>query len=297
MSVDIKVNGENRYGVNNLYAEKISGGNQKFELPKVLQNKSVTITQNETVTYTADSGYDGLESLEVTTNVSGGGGNPEGFYKTREYEPNTVSIVPCIKFSPASGYLDFSGIDTSGITDMSEMFVGCDFTQLYNSQNLITSNVTNTTAMFTSCWALTVLDARNFDTSNVVSMEDMFSDCGALNQLSIYSSTTKFDTSNVTNMAHMFRSCSSLTSLNLRNFNTSNVTTMSDMFGDCSSLTSLDIRNFDFTNVTDYDYMFQNVPSTCTISVNQAGYNFIANNFNNDGNTMQLASLSMLRRV
>lgn len=39
-----------------------------------LQNKSVTITENGTQTITADSGYDGLNEVEVTTNVSGGGG-------------------------------------------------------------------------------------------------------------------------------------------------------------------------------------------------------------------------------
>ena len=37
-----------------------------------LQSKSVTITENRTTTITADSGYDGLDEVEVTTNVSGG---------------------------------------------------------------------------------------------------------------------------------------------------------------------------------------------------------------------------------
>ncbi len=38
-----------------------------------LQNKSVTITQNGTQTISADVGYDGLNEVEITTNVSGGG--------------------------------------------------------------------------------------------------------------------------------------------------------------------------------------------------------------------------------
>ena len=43
----------------------------------VLQEKSVEITENGTTTYTADAGFDGLKSLEITTNVDGSGGGSE----------------------------------------------------------------------------------------------------------------------------------------------------------------------------------------------------------------------------
>ena len=39
-----------------------------------LQNKSITITQNGNTIVQADSGYDGLDTVSITTNVSGGGG-------------------------------------------------------------------------------------------------------------------------------------------------------------------------------------------------------------------------------
>lgn len=40
-----------------------------------LQNKSIIITENQTQTIVADTGYDGLDEVEITTNVSGGGGD------------------------------------------------------------------------------------------------------------------------------------------------------------------------------------------------------------------------------
>ena len=51
-----------------LLAKKLAGGT-----PASLQTKSVTITENGDTTVTADEGYDGLEQVNVTTNVSGGG--------------------------------------------------------------------------------------------------------------------------------------------------------------------------------------------------------------------------------
>ena len=43
-----------------------------------LQSKSVAYTANGTATITPDEGYDGLSSVDVTVDVSGGGGSTSG---------------------------------------------------------------------------------------------------------------------------------------------------------------------------------------------------------------------------
>ena len=136
------------------------------------------------------------------------------------------------------------------------------------------------------------LDLTWLDTSNVTYMSLMFYGCPSLTTLNL----RDFDTSNVTGMSSMFEECASLISLDLSSFDTSNVRRMDEMFSGCTSLQTLDIRNFDFTNYTSYDAMFMDVPSTCVIYVNQAAYDFIAADFN-DQNTMVLTSLSMLSVV
>ncbi|MCD8145014.1 MAG: BspA family leucine-rich repeat surface protein, partial [Oscillospiraceae bacterium] len=121
--------------------------------------------------------------------------------------------------------IDMTGVDTSGVADMSHMFYMTDITEL---------------------------DLSGFDTSNVQSMKEMFSYCEYLTELDLSS----FDTSNVTDMSFMFSNCRGLTDLDVSSFDTSNVTTMSYMFSDCSSLTELDISNFDMSAVTSANKMF-----------------------------------------
>ena len=68
-----------------------------------LQSKSVTYTANGTATITPDEGYDGLSSVDVTVDVSGGGG------ETAENVVITSSLP-----SYLNGYIQICGIDKDG---------------------------------------------------------------------------------------------------------------------------------------------------------------------------------------
>ena len=130
--------------------------------------------------------------------------------------------------------------------------------------NLDTSQITDMNSMFIGCMGLTSLDLSNFDTSKVTNMQAMFAICSSLISLDL----SNFDTSKVTNMQAMFASCSSLTSLDLSNFDTSKVTDMRSMFNGCGGLTSLDVSNFNTSQVTTMDGMFIGCESLRTIKIN-----------------------------
>ena len=136
-----------------------------------------------------------------------------------------------------------------------------------NFKNIDTSYVTNMSQMFRENYKLSSLDVSMFDTSNVTDMSWMFSTYGKNKSIFYYSSfesnlktiagLEKFDTSNVTNMSYMFYRDSSLRGANLKSFYTSNVTDMSYMFYNCVYLKELNLDNFDTSKVKNMSSMFE----------------------------------------
>ena len=159
--------------------------------------------------------------------------------------------------------IDFSGADTSKVTNMSRMFRGCYSLTSLNLSNFDTSNVTDMSWMFQYCENITKLDVSKFDTRQVTNMKRMFDSCKNLKSLDV----SKFDTSNVTDMSWMFICCDNLRTLDLKNFNTTNVTDMSRMFELCENLTSLDVSRFNTANVKDMSSMFSRCSNLATLDV------------------------------
>ena len=147
--------------------------------------------------------------------------------------------------------IDVSKFNTAKVTDMGHMFDQCKSVTALNLSNFNTANVTNMYSMFMGCSNLKELDLRNFNTEKVTTMAQMFTGCTNLEKLNV----DNFNTENVTSMYHMF-SGTSIETLNLSSFNTAKVTSMGSMFYNCKNLTSLDLSNFNTFNVENMGFMF-----------------------------------------
>ena len=169
--------------------------------------------------------------------------------------------------------LNLSNFNTSAVTNMNSMFEDCSSLTSLNVSNFNTSKVTNMNRMFWRCSSLTSLNLSNFNTSAVTDMSEMFSGCSRLTSLNL----SNLNTSAVKYMGSMFSGCSGLTSLNLSNFNTSAITNMSAMFSGCSRLTSLNLSNFNTSAVTNMGFMFYGCSSLKELNISNFNTSKVTN--------------------
>ena len=214
---------------------------------------------------TAVEGYESATSLVFKANVAGDTpATRSGSNYTIALAGNVLTIS-----TPLSEFV--FNADCSGMFSYLTNIQSIDFGNCVN-----TANVTNMDDMFSGCQKLTSLDLSSFNTANVTSMVYMFNSCSSLTSLDLSS----FNTANVIFMYNMFNNCSSLTSLDLSSFNTAKVESMNYMFADCHKLTSLDLSSFDFSQVTNFENMFNNLGNSAEnqpipIYVTAAGYDIL----------------------
>ena len=169
--------------------------------------------------------------------------------------------------------VDLSGLDTSSVTDMSNMFLHCESLASANLSCLNTSLVTDMSCMFQLCTSLESVNLAGIDTSSVENMQQMFNDCSSL----VSADLSGLDTASVKNMSSMFFGCSSLQSVDIKGLNTSSVETMSDMFYQCSLLTSVSFANLDFASVKNTSGMFYGCSSLGSVDFSGLDFSSVEN--------------------
>lgn len=205
--------------------------------PSTLQTKNVTITTNTTTEVEADEGYDGLDKVNVTTNVQ-----PNLESKEVTITENTTTTI-----TPTSGKDGLSSVEVitnvssgGGAEDYFVSTIRGDSNGNRGIRELVkklpdTLTVSGTTLQyaFNNCSNLTTISSM--DTSSVTNMGYMCANCSNL------ISVPTLNTQNVTNMANAFRSCVKLENVPI--FNLSKATSLGNMFYTCASLTNESLNN------------------------------------------------------
>jgi len=196
------------------------------------------------------------------------------------YNPSSLRYF----FSEFSEITEIEGLhylNTSNVTDMSQMFYGCSSLTSVDVSNFDTRNVTDMLGMFYGCSSLTSVDVSNFDTRNVTDMAMMFERCSSLTSVDV----SNFNTKNVAEMFEMFLGCKNLKNIDVSGFDTRNVTNMSRMFKGCNSLEYVDVSNFITDKVTSMGYMFADCYCLKNVDVSKFDTSSLLNDSHDDGQT------------
>ncbi len=177
--------------------------------------------------------------------------------------------------------MDFSQVNTNGLTGMRCMFDRCKKLESINVTGWNTADVTDMQEVFTECSHLTTINGiSDWDTGNVTNMKGMFNYCSSIDSLDLsrwnignlenvyqmffYAAhltdvdLSGWNTGKVKNMTCMFQGCSRLTTIHTGDgWITDSVTTMNNMFYFCEQLTALDATRWNTGNVTTMANMFR----------------------------------------
>ena len=250
----LKQGGNENYGVDLVYVQRIEGEPQYFaELntaDSTLTFKKGLITNSVT-----------LRGWEATDT----GDNPgwlsyRNYYNKVVFDESFAEARPkscCAWFLNNTRLRSIEGIEhlnTSEVTDMGWMFYGCTNLQSLDVSHFDTQNVTRMKSMFCGCYLVEELDVSHFNTANVTDMSYMFNECQSLTTLDV----SHFNTSNVTDMTEMFRYCTQLTTIDVSHFDTSNAESLGWLFCGCFSLENADVSHFKTDKTTIMTSMFWN---------------------------------------
>ena len=149
---------------------------------------------------------------------------------------------------------DLNHIDTSEITDMSELFKDLDPRNIQIDQ-WNTSNVTNMNSMFIYCRKFNCDGLGSWDMSNVRDMSNMFKECKNFN-----CDLSDWKLPKITSLYLTFYKCSNFTGTGLENWDVSNINDMSYAFTGCKLL-NCDLSHWDVSNVSHMEYAFKECES------------------------------------
>ena len=178
-----------------------------------------------------------------------------------EYYPETKKeLIKNIVEIFNSGKTNLNCIDTSKITDMSNLFDSSNYNKSLDNIDISKWNVSNVKYMqfMFDGYENFNCDLSNWDVSKVENMKGIFSWC-----INFNCDLSKWDVSNVTNMDFMFDNCNKF-DCDLSKWDVSNVLNMICMFGNCKNFKGIGLDNWNVNKVKHMHYMFKG----CTSLIN-----------------------------
>ena len=170
-----------------------------------------------------------------------------------EYFPETKEeLIKNIEECLDSKNYNLNCIDTSKITDMSNLFDSGNYNKSLNNIDISKWDVSNVKYMqfMFDGYENFNCDLSKWDVSKVKNMKGIFSWCVKFN-----CDLSKWDVSNVTDMSFMFDSCKNF-NCNLSKWNVSNVENMSCMFNGCEKFKAEGLNKWNVNKVKDKEMMF-----------------------------------------
>ena len=138
-------------------------------------------------------------------------------------------------------HVDFTGCNTSDMTDTSFMFCNCENLETVNLTDLNTSKVTAMVKMFSGCSRLKQLDISKLDLSNVTDMSRAFASCEKLEHIDI----GRKDLRKVKSFKGLFYWCHKLEAVDLSGIVLRDLVKCWNMFRTNTSLKVLDLTCLD----------------------------------------------------
>ena len=169
-----------------------------------------------------------------------------------EYFPETKEeLLNNIQELLNHGERNFNCIDTSKITDMSELFIHEIFDKLiFDVSEWNVSNVTNMNRMFFFFIKFKGVGLGSWNVSNVENMSSLFKNC-----INFNGSLSNWNVSNVKFMNSMFYYCL-LFDCNLSKWNVSKVKFFHEMFDNCENFKGKGVEKWNTISAHDTAFMF-----------------------------------------
>lgn len=184
-------------------------------------------------------------------------------------------------FSDLTALMAINGldlIDTSEVSDMSNLLKNCSSLQTFDIENLETDGVVLAEGMFEGCSSLIDLDMSGKNMKNAVDMDRMYAQCMSLNTLHLpqtesvmslsgtfenVGSSSKYKTKIIgvlntrqcEDMNYMFKNASIFDYEFVQNFNTDSLRTATGMF-DGSCIENIDLSNWNVSKLEITEDMF-----------------------------------------